>query len=301
MPSIAMSSPAAARPALHSPDLPFVHDLGPAELRALQAQAAGQSGLDVFFRDALASGGAGPELAVLPAGRFEMGAPADDRYFGDLPQRYEQIDRPYAIGRYTITAEEFDRFAAATGYFWHPDLVRPEGRLPAMNIRLAGAQAYLAWLSRETGQRYRLPSEAEWEYAARAGSLTAYCFGDRLTCGEANIHSIQTPASPQKGWRRFLPFCAPLNRACEVGSYPANVWGLYEVHGNVWEFTSDYWYGPLDALNTVGRNRQGQWLVVKGGSWFEGAAAARAAARKPRNRDELDLNLGLRVVREIGD
>jgi formylglycine-generating enzyme required for sulfatase activity len=89
-----------------------------------------------------------------------------------------------------------------------------------------------------------------------------------------------------------------LHRVCEVGSYPANVWGLYEVHGNVWELTSDAWQGPLDAENTAAGD-VGRWIVTKGGSWFEGVRDARFAARRPRMRGEMDTNLGLRVVREI--
>jgi len=100
-------------------------------------------------------------------------------------------------------------------------------------------------LSAQTCRRYRLPTELEWEYAARAGSSGAYCFGERPSCGDANIQTFQAAGTHRMDWRRFLPFCAPLNRAVEVGSYPANVWGLYEVHGNVWELTSDAWTGPI--------------------------------------------------------
>ena len=168
-----------------------------------------------------------------------------------------------------------------------------------INISSAQAQAYTAWLSAQTGHTYRLPSEAEWEYAARAGSGTAFCFGDRLTCGEANIHTVQAPASQVSGWRRFLPFCVPLNKGCPVGTYPANVWGLHEVHGNVWELTSDPWSGAVDAYGTHKGTPKGKWIVTKGGSWFEGPDEARSAARKARLADEIDVNLGLRVVREI--
>lgn len=280
-------------------DLPFVHDLTPASLRSLQAEVATQHGLATYFRDALKGGGEGPELAVIPAGLFEMGTRENEREFGDLPQRNMPIEQAFAIGRYTVTADEFECFAQASGFVWQEHLTRSEGRHPVVNVSPADAQAYLDWLSAETGQRYRLPSEAEWEYAARAGSRTPYCFGDRLTCGEGNVGGINTGTRPVGGWRRFLPFCAPLGQTVEVGTFPANVWGLFEVHGNVWEFTSDVWTGAVDALNTAGLNTDRKWRVTKGGSWFEGAAYARAAARKPRYHDELDVNLGLRVVREI--
>jgi formylglycine-generating enzyme required for sulfatase activity len=283
----------------HSTDLPFIHELTPARLRALQTQAAQEAGLDVNFHDTLRNGDSGPELTIIPAGRFEMGAPASQIHFGDLPQHSAQIAAHFAIGRYCITASEFDVFASDTGFIWQSHLMRSEGRQPVINVSTEEAHAYLAWLSTQTGQRYRLPSEAEWEYAARAGSLTAYCFGDRLTCGEANIHSLHPPATPAKGWRRFIPVCVPLNRTAEVGSYPPNVWGLFEVHGNVWELTDSPWIGSLDSENTAGLNRKGHWIVTKGGSWFEGTAEARSASRKPRLREELDTNLSLRVLREI--
>lgn len=275
----------------------YVHDLDIQALRALQAEAARAGQVAVFFRDAMKHGGEGPELAVIPPGVFEMGAAEADRRFGDLPLRNIQIDRPFAIGRCTVTAEEFARFEDDCGFFWQDHLLRGEGSQPVINIDLTTAQEYLDWLSLETGHRYRLPTEAEWEYAARAGSRTAYCYGEHLTCSEANVGSFAPPKKAISGWRRFLPFCVPLNRAVEVGSYPANLWGLYEVHGNVWEFTSDRWVGPIDAASR--KPAQGDWRVTKGGSWFEGARDARSAARKPRFHNELDLNLGLRVVREL--
>jgi formylglycine-generating enzyme required for sulfatase activity len=275
---------------------PLIHDFTPAELRRLQREAARAARLEPFFRDSLRDGGLGPELAVIPAGRFLMGSAADDRRFGELDRREVEIPRPYAIGRYTVTAEEFAHYTRATGLVWPDHLIQSEGRQPVINITSLDAQGYLDWLSEQTGQRYRLPEEREWEYAARAGSLTDYCFGDRLGCGEANTASLL--GATRSGWRSWLPFCVPLHRVCEVGSYPANVWGLYEVHGNVWELTSDAWQGPLDAENTAAGD-VGRWIVTKGGSWFEGVRDARFAARRPRMRGEMDTNLGLRVVREI--
>ncbi len=274
----------------------WVHDLSPSQLRRLQQDAARAAGLAPHFRDPLRSGGQGPELAVIPPGRFRMGATGQPPRFGELAPREVEIAEPYAIGRYTVTAEEYARFTRAAGFIWPDHLIQSEGRQPVINITSEGARAYLEWLSAETGQRYRLPSEAEWEYAARAGSLTDYCFGERLGCGEANTASLL--GAGRTGWRAWLPFCIPLNRVCDVGSYPANVWGLHEVHGNVWEFTSDPWLGPLDPENTLPSNPT-QWIVTKGGSWFETVADARFAARRPRMIGEMDTNLGLRVVRAI--
>jgi formylglycine-generating enzyme required for sulfatase activity len=276
--------------------VPFVHDLSPAQLRGLQENSAQQAALPVHSKDVLQDADFGPELAIIPPGVFTQGNPDDDRGFGELAPRHVSIERSFAIGRYCITADEFQRYAQASGHVWPEHLVRTEARQPVTNVSRSDATAYLAWISEETGHTYRLPTEAEWEYAARAGSATRYCFGDDLGCSEANTGSFQIIGRSVQGWRRFLPFCAPMNQAVDVGLYPANIWGLHDMHGNVWEFTSDRWEGQADP-NSPGKT--GQWFVTKGGSWFESAWNSRSAARKPRWFDELDVNLGFRVLREI--
>jgi len=275
---------------------PFVHDLTPAQLRALQENSARQAGLPAHFQDALQDGSRGPELAIIPAGVFILGNPEADRGFGELAPRHVHIERAFAIGRHCVTADEFQRYADACGQLWPDHLVRTEARQPVTNVSRLDAAGYLDWLSEQSGQTYRLPSEAEWEYAARAGSASRYCFGDDLGCSEGNTGSFQITGRSVQGWRRFLPFCAPMNQALDVGLYPANLWGLHDMHGNVWEFTADLWEGPADP-NSPGKT--GRWYVTKGGSWFESAWQARSAARKPRWFDELDVNLGFRVLREI--
>jgi formylglycine-generating enzyme required for sulfatase activity len=275
---------------------PFVHDLSPAQLRALQENAAIGAGLVSHFHDTLQDGSTGPELALIPAGSFTFGNPDAIRDFGELAPSRVEIEKPFALGHFCITADEFQQYAEASGHLWPEHLVRTEGRQPVTNVSRDDAAAYLAWLSEQSGQTYRLPSEAEWEYAARAGSATRYCFGDDLGCSEANTGSFQIVGRSIAGWRRFLPFCAPMNQTIDVGLYPSNLWGLHDMHGNVWEYTSDLWQGPADP-NSPGKT--GKWYVTKGGSWFESAWQARSAARKPRWFDELDVNLGFRVLREI--
>ena len=277
--------------------LPFVHDLTPAQLVGLQANTATALGCDITFRDRVGEGGAGPELCLIPSGAFEMGAREEDRGFGELTPRHVAIDRPFALGRYCVTAEEFEGFMHEAGFVWPDHLVRAEGRQPVINVSRGDAETYLAWLSKKSGQRYRLPTEAEWEYAAKAGSVSRYFFGDRIGCGEANTGSFQLAGRGVQGWRRFLPFCAPMQQAVDVGLYPPNLWGLHDMHGNVWEFTGDPWIGPIDPLHRA--TQPGQWFVTKGGSWFESVWQSRSAARKPRMWDELDMNLGFRVLREI--
>jgi formylglycine-generating enzyme required for sulfatase activity len=221
-----------------------------------------------------------------------------ERRFGDLPRHIHHLEAAYAIGRYAVTAEEFEHYVRDSGFEWRGDLIRAEGRQPVINISHGQARDYLDWVSARSGARYRLPTEIEWEYAARAGSLGDYCFGDRLTCGDANIQTFQATGRAAQGWRRFLPFCAPLNRAVEVGTYPANIWGMFEVHGNVWEFVEDAWLGPTLPGRPAPKRPQ-DWVTVRGGSWFEGLVSARAAARQARMRNEIDVNMGFRVLREL--
>jgi len=204
--------------------LPLVHDMTPARLRAWQAEAAVRQGVNITFHDGLNSGIPGPELVAIPAGAFDMGAADDECGFGEQIRQRVNIDHSFALGKYCVTAEEFEAFARATGFCWADHLIRAEGRQPVTNIDRTQALAYLDWLSTETGQSYRLPTEAEWEYACRAGSGSRYCFGDDLGCGEANTGSFRLEGRTTQGWRRFLPFCAPLNRAVDVGCYPANLW-----------------------------------------------------------------------------
>ncbi len=283
-------------------ELPFLPDLDERERLNLQWRTAECHAHRVGFHDRTDI--PTPEMIVIPAGCFEMGAGHHE--FGarieETPQHYCAIERPFAMGRYCVTADEFACFATSTGWRWRPDLIRAHGRHPVINIRIADAEAYCNWLSTHSGQRYRLPSEAEWEFACRAGSLTPFSFGDSISCKEVHFNAAFPYDEARDNKRWFLPRCLPMPRAVEVGSMPANLWGLHEMHGNVWEFTADPWRDDHrshrydGSTDRQGRNRR---IVVKGGSWFDPAVLARSAARRPRLRDELDVNLGFRVVREI--
>ncbi len=284
--------------------LVFVPELEPEARRALQREAARRAGLEVVFRDSLSGARRGPEMVVIPPGMFEMGSTAGE--FGhrpeEAPQHYVTLRQGFAIGRYTVTAEEFARFQADTGWRPRSDLVWSRGRKPVINIRIADAKAYAAWLSGQTGRLYRLPTEAEWEYAARAGTRTPFHYGHSISCREAHFNPSFPYEEARQGRRWFLPRCAPVNSAFEVGGKPPNAWGLYDMHGNVWEFTQDPWTSSHFNARRDGKvesTAHGDWIVVKGGSYFDPAVLARSAARRPRLRDELDVNLGLRLVREL--
>ena len=289
---------------LHASAATVVDALSIEELKNLQRQAAHHYGVEVFFQDSLKSGLLGPKLAVIPAGQFEMGSPNNE--FGhrreEYPQHSIRLDYDFAIGQLPLMSEEFELFRTATEWQKRPELIWHQGRYPVINVRMSDVKLYLSWLSEQTGQLYRLPTEPEWEYAARAGSTTPFCYGKSVSCKEVNFNPIfpYQEAVEKKRW--YLPRCIPSVSASEVGLREANHWGLYDVHGNVWEFTSTHW-----TSSHLGAHRDGSpssssnpyWYVTKGGSWFDPAVLARSAARKKRYLDELDTNLGFRVVREL--
>lgn len=284
-------------------NLPFVHDLSRAELQRLQREAADHAGVDIAVNDALDTGISAGEMAVIPPGMFEMGGLSAE--FGytkeEGPQHYVGIQHAFAMGRYTVTAEAFALFEEDTGWKPIPGLIKAEGNYPVINVRLRDAIAYAKWLTMKTGQVYRLPTEAEWEYAARAGTLTPFVFGDSVSCKDVHFNAAFPYNELKQKKRWFVPRCVPLAKALPVGSKLPNAWGLHEVNGNVWELTSSPWTNSHANARRDGRDPElvSDWIVTKGGSWFDPAVKSRTAARMPRHRSELDVNLGFRLVREL--
>lgn len=283
---------------------PYVNELPPAQVTHLQQQCASVLGQAVQFRDTLQSGSLGPVLSIIPPGRFDMGSDAQE--FGHQPSEYPQhlvtINQPFAIGIYPVTTEEFEQFREATEWQLRPGLIWHKGLYPAINVRIQDARLYLQWLSEQTGHRYRLPSEAEWEYAARAGTTTPFHQGHDVSCKDIHFNPAFPWNEAKEKRRWYLPRCFPSAKVSEAGFYEANAWGLYDMHGNVWEFTSDHWTSSHLNANRDGspaQNSNPYWYVTKGGSWFDPAVMARSAARKKRYLDEIDTNLGFRVVREL--
>jgi len=279
--------------------------LDTADLLDLQQQAAREAGVTVTFRDRSREDVPVPELQVIPAAEFEMGSDASE--YGhekkESPRRYVLIERPFALGRHAVTRAEFAAFQQATGWKPSPRLLWPKSdRQPVFNLRPSDADAYLAWLRDVTGKRYRLPTEAEWEFAARAGTRTAFAFGDSVGCRDVHFNSLFPYEERRERRKWYIPLCIPTARPLDVGSFPPNLWGLHDMHGNVQEFTSSPWRDSHVDLPRNGVYRRAgdeEWMVVKGGSWFDPAVACRSAARRRRHITEMDTNLGFRVLREL--
>jgi formylglycine-generating enzyme required for sulfatase activity len=236
--------------------------------------------LGYSFQDRLHDGSRGPEMVVIPAGEFLMGSPeSEEGRFNDERQHRVVIERPFAIGKYTVTFEEYDCFAKATGRNKPNDVGWGRGRRPVINVTWYDAVDYTEWLSEHTGRHYRLPTEAEWEYAARAGTRTAFHFGDTISTDQANYGR----------WRTV-----------EVGQFAANAWGLYDTHGNVWEwmgsaYDPDYGGGELRYAN----KDNGSPCVLRGGSSENEPGKVRGAARIRsflRNRGNVT---GFRLARTL--
>jgi formylglycine-generating enzyme required for sulfatase activity len=281
--------------------LPDTFALTEGERVALQVSAArAHAQADTHFRDSLRNNMAAPELAVIPAGAFEYGAaqnesaPAQDR-----PRRAALIEHSFAIGVYPVTTEEFEAYARAVGWRPRADLMWLSGRKPVINVRQSEARDYCAWLSQETGQRYRLPTEQEWEYACRAGAGTAYPHGERIAPADALYNASQGFDATRPKRPRLLSRCFMRCGAMEVGRLRPNRWGLHDMPGNVWEFTASPWTRDHASLPERPLPGKVQAVVTKGGSWFDGPEDCRAAARRRRLENELDINLGFRVLREL--
>lgn len=226
-----------------------------------------------------------PEMIELPAGRTFLMGSSDAPFREEFPQHPVRIIRRFALGLYPVTFEEYDWFCSETNCsrMVYDDEGWGRGRRPVINVSWNEAQEYVEWLSKKTAQRYRLPTEAEWEYACRAGTTAKYSFGDRINTNVAN-------------------FRATYRGTTEVGRFPANPWGLFDMHGNVWEWVEDAWHGyrgaPEDGSAWSG-NGTHLPRVIRGGSWQYVADYLRSSARKMMSSDAHLKDTGFRVARAL--
>ena len=239
-----------------------------------------------------------PEMVVIPAGEFLMGS--SKKEVGHRDSESPQVDvrvAKFALGTCAVTFAEYDAFCEATGREKPKDRDRDSGDQPAINVSWHGAQDYCAWLSERTGAAYRLPSEAEWEYACRAGSTGPFWWGDTITPGEANYDGSFAYNNGETGEYR--------QRTLPVRSFSPNGFGLYQVHGNVLEWCEDDWQGSHEGAASDGtarvfdQDRKIQSKVVCNGSWSRFPRNCRSAFRFNDEPGDQISGIGFRVARTL--
>ena len=315
-----------------SPDLNGLDDFA-ARLRNARLYASYKPGQVIRDRY-LDIAGEAPAITVVPTGEFVMGSPADEVGHADNeePQRRVRIDVGFALGRTEVTVGEFGEFVRSTKYVtdaerlgtsaaydeasgriadrrgisWRDDYrgERAAPTLPVVHVSWNDAHAYLQWLSQHTGKHYRLPSEAEFEYAVRAGSTTRYPWGDGNPEKPVDNFTGEGDRSPSKrSWSQAFPrysdgFWGP----APVRNFPANAFGLFDVDGNVSEWVEDCWHD-----NYVRAPREsGAWVnpgcerhVVRGGSWGSDPLQVRSAFRIAAPTETRSARVGFRIARDL--
>jgi formylglycine-generating enzyme required for sulfatase activity len=218
-----------------------------------------------------------PWLVVIPAGKFMMGSPASEpgRDDDEGPQHQVSVPAKFAMGQFEVTQRQWKALMGN-----NPSYFSACGdECPVEKVSWEDAQAYVKKLSAKTGQKYRLPSEAEWEYAARAGTTTAHAFGATLSESQANVGS----------------------KTVKVGSYSANNFGLSDMHGNVWEWVQDCWHGSYANAPINGEswetNCKEMSHVLRGGSWRDYPGSLRSASRRWNTPVDRDETFGFRIAR----
>jgi formylglycine-generating enzyme required for sulfatase activity len=230
-----------------------------------------------------------PTMVVVPAGKFMMGSPPTerDRSSGEGPQHEVTIAMPFAVSKTEVTFKQWDACALAGACSEARDSSWGRGDRPAINVSWDDAEHYAAWLSRITGKPYRLLSEAEWEYAARAGGQTRFSFGD------------DDSQLDQHAWY----FVNSDRKTQPVGKKTANAFGLHDMHGNVFEWVEDPWHEGYEGAPSDGS----VWLkdgapsrrVVRSGSWYYDSKNLRSASRSGPPSDLRDGNIGFRLARAL--
>lgn len=223
-----------------------------------------------------------PEMVTIPAGSFQMG---DINYVERSPV-HSVAFKSFAMSKYEITFAQYDVFAAATGRELPSDEGWGRGNRPVINVSWNDATAYAAWLSENTGKSYRLPSEAEWEYATRAGTTTDFSWGNSIDCTKANYGAVKCEST----------------KTLEVGSYSPNPWGLYDMQGNAFEWVQDCWNGTYLGAPADGS----AWLTgscedrgMRGGSWSDGPDFMLSSVRDNFPTGAREKYFGFRIAQHI--
>lgn len=280
-----------------------------------------------------------PEMVVIPAGTFMMGSTEEETLLGQVradaaareqPKHAVTIAKPFAIGKYEVTIGEYRAFVEATnrpdpercitwteetdtwgpveGASWQNAVFYQGENHPVGCLDLADARDFAVWLSETTGERYRVPSEAEWEYAARGATDMIQSWGNTMDeiCSFANA-SDRTRADVHKGvWTtptRFFDCRDGFVYTAPVGSFPPNAYGVHDMIGNIWEWTEDCFIVGYEGAPTDGsvwyEPDNCERLIVRGGGWYSRNWFMRPAGRSREPAEYRSTTLGLRVVREI--
>ncbi len=265
-----------------------------------------------IFSNRLKDGSKAPEMVIIPAGEFRMGDITGNGDDDEKPVHHVSVES-FAMGRYPVTVGEFRSFVKATGYqteaekgdgayiwnFKKQGVEKPKDanwrnpylslsqtdNHPVVCISWNDAIAYAEWLSEQTGQQYRLPTEAEWEYAASAGTETDYWWGNEIGDNRANCFDGGSQWSGQS--------------TSPVDSFKANPFGLFDTAGNMWEWCADNWHDNYEGAPTDGTVWKGgeNCRVLRGGSWFSSSTNLRTANRYFNDPDYRNYHYGFRVVR----
>ncbi|AFY71171.1 Sulphatase-modifying factor protein [Thalassoporum mexicanum PCC 7367] len=235
------------------------------------------------------------EMVSIPGGSFLMGTYPNEEgiYEGDKSEPQHQVKiKPFYLGMYLITQEQW---LAVMGKFLREPKY-PGDNKPLERVDWIGAQDFCKALSDKTGKKYRLPSEAEWEYACRAGTTTPFHFGETITTDIANYSGNDKPygKGSQGNYR---------GETTEVGEFPANPWGLYDMHGNLYEWCEDAWHESYHGAPRNGSARKSAlqligypYRVVRGGSWISSPHSCRSAYRTEYSATDTQSRIGFRVV-----
>lgn len=232
----------------------------------------------------------GTVFRLIPGGSFRMGDLNHAGYSDEQPVRTVTM-RPFYIGQYEVTFREWDQCVEDGGCSHVPDdRGWGRGNRPVIDVSWQDVQDYIRWLNLKTGKFYRLPSEAEWEYAGRAGTTTPFSWGEEPSGSHANGN--EKYGWPEDGYEKGT---AP------VGSFEANNWGLHDMLGNVWEWVQDCWHRNYHAAPLTGSAWVGGGCakrVGRGGSWIEGAGGLRVSSRHGGPVELRGRSIGFRLARD---
>lgn len=270
----------------------------------VQIDATSQYHVGNIFRDAPWA----PEMVMLPSGGFVMGSPENEplRESNEGPQREVRIAHRLAIGKYLVTFEEWDACVAdgGTSHKADDDNSCGRGKMPVFDVNWDHTQQYITWLNKKLGlaandpTRYRLPSEAEWEYACRAGTTGMYSTSDGLMSDElANYRATNTfVGAPKKG--QYLA------RTTLVGTYSPNPWGLYDMHGNLSVWVQDNYQSYEDGfrgapLDGSALDNGSSVRIIRGASYFRNPEDLRSARRSSLGSHYRTYTVGFRLARTV--